>query len=79
MRLFMVMVDDVWFPILKFCVLLVRKSIIHAQSVMGRPNLVSLLTSLRGTPVLKTQLKSIEEHAYMSVIEMACPVDWFTQ
>jgi len=51
---FMITVSDVRFPILTFCGLLVRKSIIHEQSELDSPRFMSLW----GATVLNALLKS---------------------
>ena len=50
-------VDDVWLPTMSFCVLLVRKSRVHTQSVVVNPRLLSLSNSLWGAILLKAELK----------------------
>lgn len=87
---FRMRVDDVLSPILTTCGLLVKKSLIHEHSEVGRPKLRSLCTSLWGIIVLNAELKSTNslltyvldssrwDRAVWSAMVTASSVDQFT-
>lgn len=70
-------VDDILFPILATCSLLVKKSLIHENSEVDRPRLCTLW----GTVVLKAELKSkniILTYVFHSPVRKLVAVYWLS-